>query len=201
MTVSTPSRRLISSARTLAAACLLSGFTALVQAQPAGSPSMEATGAHDRISGSHTFGVRAGTHGAYRNASIFWQSPTWWTHSFDSGGRVDLIGEAAATYWRARRGEPKSLWQVGVAPILRWWPSSSTPYYLEAGAGVTYVSRTRLAGYRLSTAMQFGTHIGAGYLFNERHQLGLRLSHYSNARIKRPNNGLNIVQLEYAVRF
>lgn len=169
--------------------------------QPVQAPSTTEQTSYSSDSSSYTLGMRVGNHGEYRNTTLFLQSPVWWTKAFNNGGHVDLVGEVAATYWRSKHHSPKNLWQVGVAPIFRWWPSSERPFFLEAGAGVTYVSRTDFASYHLSTAMQFGTHVGMGYVFNDRHQLAFRLSHYSNARIKRPNNGLNIAQLEYAVRF
>lgn len=146
-------------------------------------------------------GLRVGQHGSYRAASVFWQTPAWWSHNLSNGrGRLDLLGEVTATHWDARHGHHSSMWQVGGAAFLRWWPSE-TPVFLEAGFGPTFISQTHFADYSLSTALQFGSHVGVGYVFNKRHQITLRGSHFSNARIKRPNNGLNVVQVDYAFRF
>ena len=149
----------------------------------------------------HAIGLRVGHHGQYRAASIFWQTPSWWSHNFDNGwGRLDLLGEASATYWDARNGHHSSMWQLGTAALLRWWPSEK-PMFLEAGFGPTIISQTQFADYGLSTALQFGSHVGVGYVFNKRHQVSLRASHFSNASIKQPNDGFNLIQLDYAFRF
>lgn len=178
----------------------LLGAVTVCQAQPASRPP-QTTRVLEPSNTSHAMGVRVGHHGAYNSASLYWQSPAWWSHNLENGwGRLDLLGEVTATYWHARRGHPNSLWQLGFTPTLRWWPSSK-PYYLEAGFGPTVNSHTKFADRRLSTALQFGSHLGAGYVFNARHQLGIRFSHFSNANIKQPNRGLNVAQLEYAVRF
>lgn len=178
----------------------LAAVSTATYAQPTSSPDMP--GAVGQYGGSaQALGLRVGHHGSYRSATVFWQSPVWWSHNFSNGaGRLDLLGEVTATYWDARHGDPSSMWQAGTAALLRWWPSE-TPVFLEAGFGPTLISKTRFAGYGLSTALQFGSHVGVGYVFNKRHQVSLRGSHFSNARIKRPNNGLNVVQVDYAFRF
>ena len=53
----------------------------------------------------------------------------------------------------------------------------------------------------MSTAFEFADHIGLGYVFNNKFDLGLRVQHYSNAGIKKPNNGENFVVLRGAYRF
>lgn len=147
------------------------------------------------------FGLRVGHHGQYNSVSGFWQTPTWWSKTFNNGwGRVDLYGEASVTYWHGRHGKGDSMWQAGFAPFLRWWPTQS-PFFVEAGFGPTAISDTSFAGYDLSTALQFGSHIGMGYVFKKKHQISLRASHFSNASIKQPNDGLNLLQLDYAYRF
>lgn len=179
---------------------MLAGAAAVSQAQPVNSPDTTGHTAHYDTT-SQAVGVRIGHHGIYQNASVFWQSPVWWSRVSQNGwGRFDLTGEVSATYWDAKHGKPDSLWQIAFTPTLRWWPTQR-PFYLEAGFGPTLLSRTTFADYRLGTALQFGSHVGVGYIFNQRHQVSLRASHFSNASIKQPNDGLNILQLDYAVRF
>lgn len=183
------------------AALVLSGACVLAYSQPVSTPSTSGQVGLYADNAAHAVGVRLGHHGSYQNVSLFWQTPVWWTHNFSNGwGRVDLLGEASGTYWDARHGKHSSAWQVGFAPFLRWWPTE-TPFYVEAGFGPTFISNTRFADYELSTAIQFGTHVGVGYVFKKRHQVSLRASHFSNASIKQPNDGLNVLQLDYALRF
>lgn len=185
---------------TLTSFSALMSLSTMVCAQPVSNTATTAPVVqHD--SAEHALGLRVGHHGSYRTASVFWQSPALWTHNFSNGwGRLDLLGEVSGTYWDARHGHDSSMWQAGAAALVRWWPSA-TPVFLEAGFGPTFISQTRFADYGLSTSLQFGSHIGVGYVFNKRHQVSLRGSHFSNASIKRPNDGLNLIQLDYAYRF
>ena len=186
---------------TSVAAVLSVSAISVSYAQPVSNTAQQQSHVHPHTSGTQAVGMRLGNHGSYQSASIFWQTPVWWTHDFNNGwGKLDLMGEASATYWDAKHGRHSSLWQVGFAPILRWWPTEN-PFFVEAGFGPTFISRTRFADYGLSTALQFGSHVGVGYVFNKRHQVSLRASHFSNASIKQPNDGLELVQLDYALRF
>lgn len=184
----------------VAAALSISAAAGISVAQPVSDTSRQAQSLPQSTS-TQAVGLRLGNHGSYQSASVFWQTPVWWSHEFNSGwGRLDLMGEASATYWDAKHGRHSSMWQAGFAPILRWWPTE-TPFFLEAGFGPTLVTRKGFADYGLGTALQFGSHVGVGYVFNKRHQVSLRASHFSNARIKQPNDGLNVLQLDYAIRF
>ena len=87
---------------------------------------------------------------------------------------------------------------------MRFHSKSQYPWFVEAGLGgyvssKLYESRDK----RFSTAFNFGTHIGVGYLFGEqlKNEISLRLEHHSNAGIKHPNPGDNFLQLRYARRF
>src|SRR5690606_27828781 len=84
-------------------------------------------------------------------------------------------------------------WQASAIPLLRWWVSDR--FYLEAGIGLTLFNHTQLGDHRLSTALQFGDHLGMGYQLTDHWRVALRVSHFSNAGIKRPNRGLNAYQL------
>ena len=145
--------------------------------------------------------VRAGHGSNYSRAEIAWESPTLWTHTFSDGyGRLDLVAELGAAYWMAHGARsPSRAWQFSAIPFLRW--SWNTRYYLEAGVGPTVFSRTAIADRRISTAFQFGDHIGVGAYLSDNSRLGLRFSHFSNAGIKDPNPGLNVFQLIYTYQY
>lgn len=151
-----------------------------------------------------TFGgvsVRAGYASHYSRAEIAWESPSLWTYRFAEGyGRLDLVAELGAAYWMAQGSRsPSRVWQFSAIPFLRW--SWNERYYLEAGVGATVFSRTDFADKNLSTAFQFGDHIGVGAYLSDTSRIGLRFSHFSNAGIKEPNPGLNILQLLYTYRY
>lgn len=146
------------------------------------------------------FSLRLGGQGAYQRAELAWESPTLWARKFDGGSRLALVGELGVAYWNASGSRsPDSMTQLSAIPFLRW--SVGERFYLEAGVGPTFLSRTRFADKKLSTSLQFGDHLGVGAYVTDNSRVGLRVSHFSNASIKRPNAGLNIVQLLYSYEY
>jgi len=146
-------------------------------------------------------GVSLGIGEHYQRAMLYYETPALWSYGFgENWGRLDLVGELGAAYWTADGSRhPGSLWQLSATPMFRWWTGER--FYLEAGIGANLFSRTRFADKTISTAFQFGDHIGLGFMLTPSSRLGLRYSHFSNASIKRPNPGLNILQLNYTYQF
>lgn len=149
---------------------------------------------------SPSVGVRLGAGEHYQRAELAWESPSFWTYRLENGSRFDLLGELGVAYWHANGSRERgSVWQVSAIPLLRWtWDDR---YYVEAGIGATAFSHTHFADKNISTAFQFGDHIGVGMHLNKQSRLSLRFSHYSNAGIKRPNPGLNVLQLNYSYQY
>lgn len=137
----------------------------------------------------------------FQRVTLNYETPSWWTHQFGSGwGKLDLNGELGGAYWWASGSrDPSTIWQANAIPMLRWWANDR--FYLEAGVGVTLFSRTSFADKRIGSAFQFGDHVGMGFLLNKNNRLGVRYSHFSNAGIKRPNPGLDLVQVTYTYQF
>lgn len=108
--------------------------------------------------------------------------------------------ELGASYWWADGSRsPGHVWQASAIPMFRWWTGER--FYIEAGIGATVFSSTSFADKRIGSAFQFGDHIGLGFLLTPSNRIGLRYSHFSNAGIKEPNPGLDIVQLTYTYQF
>jgi len=175
-------------ARCLAAALLALGMAGAVQAQE--QP--------DSKSG---IGLSLGLGDHYQRAMLSYETPALWSYGFSGNwGRLDLVGEFGAGYWSADGSrDPSHMWQFSATPMFRWWTGER--FYIEAGVGANLFSSTRFADKDISTAFQFGDHIGLGFLMTPSSRLGLRYSHFSNASIKRPNPGLNILQLNYTYQF
>jgi len=142
-----------------------------------------------------------GRNSDYDRTALMYETSPWWRHRFENGwGRLELNGEFGVSYWRSwRHGSEHNMWQANATPVLRWWPVDT--FYLEAGVGATVLSRTEFSGHDLSTAFQFGSHAGLGILINRAHRLGVRYSHFSNADIKKPNPGLDLLELTYTYQF
>lgn len=146
-------------------------------------------------------GLRMGFSGQYTRATAVYETPTLWQHEFGGNwGRLELTGEAGASYWWAKGSRsPSTAVQLHATPFLRWWMTER--FYLEGGIGVTVFNKTRFADKTISTAFQFGDQIGLGYAINRNSRVSVRYAHFSNASIKRPNPGLNVVEVGYSYRF
>jgi hypothetical protein len=111
------------------------------------------------------------------------------------GGYWDL----SAAYWRgnAYRGVPgqhQNLAVVGITPVLRYESDDKLGWYAEGGIGANLFSELYDNNKRkLSTAFEFGDHIGIGYVTANKWDLGLKFQHYSNGSIKEPNSGVNFL--------
>lgn len=107
----------------------------------------------------------------------------------------------------AQRGDPGSAeksdtTQVGITPVVRLFPSGGAhAWFVEAGIGGNLLMplyRTRARQF--STVFNFGDHFGLGRVlgYDGNSEIALRIEHFSNASIQKPNPGQNFVQLRYA---
>lgn len=129
-------------------------------------------------------------------STLAWQSPVLWRRAETAdAGRLEATVELGVSYWSAHgeRG-PCCVWQLSAVPLLRWWPGAGR-WFVEGGIGATLFSHTHFADRAISTAFQFGDTVGVGYQFTPDLRVSLRFAHFSNADIKRPNPGLNVLQL------
>lgn len=107
------------------------------------------------------------------------------------------------------RDDGDDLVQAGVFATFRAAPArAGLRPYIEAGLGANLFSRTDLGDESYSTRFQFGEHVGVGLAWGGNAAgggnatwVGLRYSHYSNAGIKKPNPGLEALQLIVGHRF
>jgi lipid A 3-O-deacylase len=84
-----------------------------------------------------------------------------------------------------------SLWRVD-----RSWG------YVEAGIGAYLLSKTiNNDANRLPSSFQFGSHVGAGVRIGERARIGVALQHLSNAGLKQPNGGIDLIELTGGLQF
>jgi lipid A 3-O-deacylase len=94
---------------------------------------------------------------------------------------------------------------IGIGPSLRWrGAQGASPWFIEAGTALMVTGKRLVSSnQRMGTRWNFATHIGVGMNFgaNHMHELSLRVQHASNAGIKSPNPGMNLVQLRYARAF
>ncbi|WP_159915984.1 acyloxyacyl hydrolase [Pantoea sp. 18069] len=142
-------------------------------------------------------------HAANLGVTLPWQQ---WTYALGSGqitGHWDLF----ASHWSSRmtNDERQRSYVFGVVPTLRWrGAQGQSAWFAQAGTGPTWsTAYYQSSNKRFSTRYNFATHLAVGTNFGARreHEVMLRIEHFSNAGIKRPNPGENFLQLRYAHRF
>ncbi len=132
----------------------------------------------------------------------------WSQRWFQSNG-THLSGywDASAGAWRANRyqnveGSKQHLYDIGFTPVFRYERDDKKGFYAEGGIGLHMLSELYdNATYRLSTHFQFGDHIGVGYVFNNKWELGMKIQHFSNGGYKKPNSGVNFLNIKAAYHF
>jgi lipid A 3-O-deacylase len=138
-------------------------------------------------------------------ASVGLVWPWAWQHAAGTG-QFGGYTEAYVSRWSARGVDGRSNFgQVGLAPMFRFRPDAGrSPWFAEAGIGLTYMNRLfSTPDKQFSTRFNFRDVVGLGRSFGEgnRHELTLRLMHFSNGGINHPNPGQNIIGLRYGYLF
>jgi lipid A 3-O-deacylase len=93
---------------------------------------------------------------------------------------------------------------LGLTPLLRATPAATEQdhWFVEGGVGLSLSNGRYASGdRRFSTSYNFVTSVGAGWVLGRSHEVGLRIAHASNAGIRQPNPGENLLQLRYLYRW
>jgi lipid A 3-O-deacylase len=132
----------------------------------------------------------------------------WSRRWFESNG-THLSGywDANLAFWRGnayqnRPGQTQNITVANLTPVFRFEQDDKKGWYGEAGIGLSLLSKLYdNDSNRLSTHFQFGDHIGAGYVFDNKWELGAKIQHYSNGGYKKPNSGVNWLILKVSRHF
>ncbi|MET0124368.1 acyloxyacyl hydrolase [Pseudomonas caspiana] len=113
-------------------------------------------------------------------------------------GRLTGYWDGAYTYWDGdKRSSNNSL---SFSPVFVYeFAGEKVKPYIEAGIGVAVFSNTQIEDNKLGSAFNFEDRIGFGLRFNGGHEVGIRATHYSNAGIKEPNDGIESYALHYTM--
>lgn len=109
--------------------------------------------------------------------------------------------------WRMNKfkgvqGRTETLTDIGFTPVFRWQNDNLRGLYFEGGIGFNRLSKLYdNDGARLSTLFQFGDHIGVGYVFENNWEIGAKIQHFSNGGYRKPNHGVNFLELKAAYKF
>lgn len=126
----------------------------------------------------------------------------WEQKYFDSSIGY-LSGYWSAAYTRWNRGEyGNNVHTISASPVITY--NFYTPHqfkpFIEAGIGISLFSKTKVGSRNIGSAFHFEDRLGIGVRFGN-HTIGLRAIHYSNAGLKRPNNGIESYSLYYSHKF
>ena len=131
----------------------------------------------------------------------------WEKRWFQSNGtHVAGYWDASLARWRGDahrnvKGQQQDITSIGLTPVFRLRADDLKGWFVEGGIGVHVLSELYNNGPReLSTAFQFGDHIGVGYT-TAKWDFGLKYQHYSNGSIKSLNAGANWLVAKAAYRF
>lgn len=104
--------------------------------------------------------------------------------------------ELSLSAWDASNG---TAFQVSAVPLLRY--QLSQKWFIEGGIGLTYFSRADFAKSNLGSRFHFADQLGVGYDTAPNRSFGIRLSHFSNAGLKKPNPGIEVIEATFRYRF
>lgn len=144
--------------------------------------------------GNHTDLVRLG-------AQWKWEKRWFQSNGTHLGGYWDLnLGQWRGDRFQGIPGQHQNITTIGITPVFRLQKDNLQGWYGEIGVGANWLSEYYNVNHRrFSTRFQFGDHLGVGYVFANKLDVGLRYQHFSNAGIDEPNPGVNfaVVRISY----
>lgn len=132
----------------------------------------------------------------------------WGGQDFLWGTQVTSYVDLFLSQWRAPRvgrDGHHNYSQLGAVAVWRFrLEEGASPWFLEAGIGATAMNdRYETPDRSFSTRFQFTQQLAIGRSFGARgeHELSLRVQHFSNAGIRKPNPGEDFYKVRYLYRF
>lgn len=122
-----------------------------------------------------------------------WKTPVAWPMLADNNIDLRIAGEVAYWYGHDRGAPVSDLWDFGLTPLLHWSPREGPwrALFVEGGIGLHLLTHAQINDHRrFSTAFQFGERLVVGVSLGGMLEVGGYLQHVSNAKIKKPNDGL-----------
>ena len=132
-----------------------------------------------------------------------WNDRWWQSNATHIGGYWDLsLAQWHGNTYTGNADEHQNLISVGITPVFRFQNDSKTGFYSEAAIGLHLLSDSYNNNRRsLSGNLQFGDHIGIGYVFKNNLDISFKFQHFSNGGIKKPNDGVNFAILRVSQTF
>lgn len=146
--------------------------------------------------------VSVGTTGESQTALRLGFNQEWDMRLLDSSlGYFSGYWSLGLTHWeKGMYGKDST--SISFSPVLTYnfYTNNGLEPFIELGVGISGFSRTRVGDKNLGSAFNFEDRLGFGARFGD-HILGARAIHYSNAGIKRPNDGIENYSIYYSYKF
>lgn len=107
--------------------------------------------------------------------------------------------ESSINYWKSSENE---IYGIAFSPVFFVPLCDSCKYipYVEAGVGLSFISKKMIKNKNMSSLFQFEDRIGFGIKIGNI-DYHIRYMHYSNANIVKPNDGVDIFIAGVAFKF
>ena len=113
-------------------------------------------------------------------------------------GRLTGYWSGAYTFWNGRKSANNN--SLSFSPVFVYeFAGQSVKPYVELGVGVALFSNTQVEDNHLGSVFQFEDRLGFGLRFTGGHEVGIRVTHYSNAGMTNPNDGAESYALHYTI--
>ena len=113
-------------------------------------------------------------------------------------GRLTGYWSGGYTYWEGDK--TSSNHSLSFSPVLVYeFAGQTVKPYVELGVGVAVFANTEVENNQLGNAFQFEDRFGFGLRFTGGHEVGIRATHYSNAGLSSPNDGVESYALHYTM--
>ncbi|MCW8275720.1 acyloxyacyl hydrolase [Pseudomonas sp. PCH199] len=120
---------------------------------------------------------------------------SWWQTDV---GRLTGYWSGAYTYWEGDKTSSAN--SLSFSPVFVYeFSGQSVKPYVEAGVGVAVFSHTKLESNDIGGAFQFEDRFGFGLRFTGGHEVGVRVTHYSNCGMSDSNDGVESYSLHYTM--
>ena len=123
-----------------------------------------------------------------------------WTKAWleSSTGKLTGYWDLGYTYWEAGK-QASARHSVSFAPVFVYeFGRGTIKPFIEAGVGVSLFTGASAGDQTFGSAFNFEDRLGAGLKLGDTQRVAVRVTHYSNAGIKEPNDGIESYAVVYS---
>jgi hypothetical protein len=119
-------------------------------------------------------------------------------------GNPAISFEGALNHWQDSNNSDDKLTALTLSPVFQWQiAGEQRPLFFEAGIGVSALDGATIGDRNLSIHFQFEDRVALSWQYSSasKARVSLAYTHYSQADIDRPNDGLDFFSLNWHIPF